>query len=291
MSTTWTSDSFAKINLGLNVLHRNENGYHDIETGFCFLEWRDTIRMTASEKPELVIEGNDEIPSDSSNLIMKAYYLLREFYGLKGSYRFKVIKRIPAGAGLGGGSSNAAMALKMLRKAEKLDISDEELLDIGAQLGADIPLFIKGKTAIGTGTGTELKPAQIQPDRWIVTVYPNFESSTPLAYANCTPNDDRLYSIEKILTDIPVDEWEYELVNDLEQGVFQLHPTVGNFRDQMKEFGAEYAAMSGSGSSVFGLFEQDFVALSAYKNFIDLGYQANLTKPLFQPDFGVYILD
>jgi 4-diphosphocytidyl-2-C-methyl-D-erythritol kinase len=213
---------------------------------------------------------------------------LKRYVDIKDAYHIKVDKRIPAGAGLGGGSSNAALTLRLLNKIEELGLSDEELIDLSRDLGADVPLFIKGQTGIGSGVGHEIKPLDIQPNFWIITCFPNVKSSTPEAYSHCQPNPEPDFDLEKTLTEADPAEWQYTLFNDLEQSVVPRHHVVGNMKDQFYEFGALYASMSGSGSAVYGLFEQDFVATNAYHGLVELEFPTNITKPGFKPDHGIY---
>ena len=283
----WIADAFAKINLGLHVLERMADGYHRIETGFCFIEWCDRFEVLASPQFRLELPES-QIPADESNLITKAYRLFESTHGLKSQYRFKVLKKIPSGAGLGGGSSNAALTLRMLNKLEQRELPDNELEAMAATLGADVPFFIRGITGIGTGTGAEIEPLPIQPSAWIVTVWPGFESSTAAAYKLCTPNPNPEFSLRETLLEEEPDQWRIFLENDLEGSVVSLYEMIGNMKDQLYDFGALYAAMSGSGSTVFGIFEQDFVAINAYESFHKLGYAVNLTRPGFQPDYGIY---
>lgn len=286
----WIADSYAKINLGLNVLERLPTGYHRIETGFCFLEWKD--RFEVQEASEMKLElSEDSIPADDSNLINRAVEVLQRYVGLKNKYRIKVEKNIPAGAGLGGGSSNAALTLRMLNKIEELGLSDDELIDLSRDLGADVPFFIKGKTGIGKGIGHEIEQVDIQPDLWIVTCFPNEESSTAEAYEFCEPNPEPDFKVKRVLTQEDPEEWRYMLFNDLEQSVFQRIHVSGNLKDQFYEFGAIYASMTGSGSAVYGIFEQDFVAINAYEGLLDLGLPTNITRPNFKPDYGIYRKD
>lgn len=284
---SWISDAHAKINLGLQVLERLPTGYHRIETGYCFLEWKDRFEITEAPEMQVEMEGSD-IPTDQTNLINRALNTLDRYLGISGTYRIKVDKNIPVGAGLGGGSSDAALTLRMINKIENLGLTDEELVDLSRDLGADIPFFIKGEPGIGTGIGQEITPMEIQPDLWIVTCYPNVESSTAEAYRRCEPNPEPELSIEYILREVEPDEWRYMLVNDLEPAVFPRIHMVGNLKDQFYEFGAVYASMSGSGSAVYGLFEQDFVAINAFNGLNDLGLPTNITRPGFTPDYGIY---
>lgn len=288
MADLWVSDSHGKINLGLNVLERLDNGYHAIETGMCFIEWKDRFEITPAGRMDLEM-SDEKIPIDESNLIIKAVKLLQEEAGLHDNFHIKVEKNIPSGAGLGGGSSNAATTLRMMNKIANLGLNETDLLELGKKLGADVPFFIHGKAGFATGLGTEMEELDIQPDAWVVTVFPNIESSTAEAYQLCDPNPEPEFSMKKVLTEEEPEEWRYLLMNDLEKAVFPRHHLVGNIKDQLYEFGADYASMSGSGSSVFGIFEQDFVAINAYESFHKLGFPANLTRPKFKPDLGIYL--
>lgn len=286
----WIAHSYAKINLGLNVLERLLTGYHRIETGFCFLEWNDRFEVTQADTFSLHL-NDPSIPADEHNLITKAYRAFERYIGLKNHYTFRLEKNIPAGAGLGGGSSNAALTLQILNKLENAGLSKTNLIDLSRDLGADIPFFLEGTPGIGTGLGQDIEPLPIQPEAWILAIYPGFESSTANAYRLCQPNPEPDFSLRDVLLNEELDEWQYLLTNDLEPPVISQFELIGNIKDQMLDFGASYAAMSGSGSTVFGIFEQDFVAINAYESFYDLGFKTNLTRPGFKPDNGIYRKD
>ncbi|MFU8859923.1 MAG: 4-(cytidine 5'-diphospho)-2-C-methyl-D-erythritol kinase [Cyclonatronaceae bacterium] len=283
----WVSTAFAKINLGLKIIGRIPSGYHELETGFCFIEWNDQLEVSHDTATTVHSEGL-EIPAGKDNLIVRAAEAFRKATGIRKHYLVHVRKNIPLGAGLGGGSADAAAMLRILNKMEQAGLNDEQLAGIGAALGADVPVMISGKTGIGTGTGTTLQFLPIQPRAWILTVYPGFESNTAEAYANCMPTGSPDISLEKILTEYNPDEWRYLIDNDLEPAVIPRFPLIGNMKDQLYDMGAVFAAMSGSGSSVFGFFEQEFVALDAYHYFVQNNYKTNITRPGFKPDTGVY---
>ncbi len=284
----WVAESYGKINLGLHVLEKLPTGYHRIETGFAFIEWSDRFEVRESEAYELTIT-NADLPADGTNLITRAYNAFDTYVGLNRHYHFTVSKQIPAGAGLGGGSSNAALTFRMLNKMEDAGLSAEDIVDLCRDLGADIPFFVYGKPGIGSGIGQQIETVDIQPNAWIVTIYPGFESSTAEAYKHCIPNPEPGFSIKGVLLEEPLEEWQYLLQNDLEPAVIPRHEMVGNIKDQLIDFGADYAAMSGSGSTVFGIFDQDFVAINAYESFHELGLAAKLTRPGFAPDYGIYV--
>ncbi len=280
----WIADSYAKINFGLNVLEQLSTGKHNIETGLCFIDWRDRFEVKEADKMKIEISGDT---TDGDN-INRAIKVLNRYVGLKNNYHFNIEKRIPSDSGLGGESSNAALTLRMLNKIEGLGLSDSDLIDISRDMGANISFFIKGETGVNHGIDREFETLNIQPDCWIVTCFPNETSNSGTVYGQIEPNIIADYKLKKALTDEPIDEWRYLLFNDFEQSVFQHIPVSGNLKDQFYEFGAVYASMAGMGSAVYGLFEQNFVAVDAYKTLINLGYPANLTKPGFSPDYGIY---
>lgn len=280
---TYIAKSYAKINLGLRVTERLENGYHNIQTGFVFINWYDRLQVTKSHET-LFRCSNKALGTGKDNLIMKAIALMSKETGLSLNYHIQLSKLLPLGAGLGGGSSNAALMLKMINKIENLGFSDEKLAELGLQLGADVPVFVHGKTALASGVGEKLRFTDIQPDMYIVTVYPGFESSTAEAYRFCQPYIDETLDVDKVLTEFDPAEWSTFLVNDLEPPVIDVHPFVGMLKDQFYDMGAVYAAMSGSGSSVFGLFDQEFAAVETFEYLKQEGYEASLTSPDFEID-------
>lgn len=285
---TWIANSYGKINLGLHVLERLSTGYHVIETGFCFIEWCDRFEVEPASDYKLTMSERS-IPVNEKNLITKAYKAFETYVGLKNQYHINVIKNIPAGAGLGGGSSNAALTIRMLNKMENAGLSDKDMVDISRDLGADIPFFIYGTPGFGSGLGQDIESMDIQPNAWIVSVYPGFESSTAEAYKHCEPIPNPDFSLKNVLLEEEMDQWQVLLQNDLEPPVIARNELIGNIKDQMIDIGAIYAAMSGSGSTVFGIFEQDFVAIQAYESFHKLGFPSNLTRPGFKPDNGIYL--
>jgi 4-diphosphocytidyl-2-C-methyl-D-erythritol kinase len=281
------STAHAKINLGLKIISKMPSGYHSLETGYCFIEWSDQLEVSQDKSTFIDVDGV-QVPTGKDNLIVKAAEAFRRFTGKKNHYRVNLKKNIPLGAGLGGGSADAAAMIRIMNKMEDTSLTESQLTEIGATIGSDVPILITGKTALGTGTGTILKYLPIQPRAWIITVFPGIESLTTEAYANCIPTGDSDISLEKILTEYHLDEWRYLIDNDLEPAVIPRYPVIGNIKDQFYDLGAVFAAMSGSGSAVYGFFEQEFVALDAYHYFVQNDYQTNITRPGFQPDTGVY---
>lgn len=286
-SVTYIAKSYAKINLGLRVIDRLPDGYHEIETGFVFINWYDRLQVTKAN--ETVFRcSHKELSTGPDNLVMKAIDIMRKHTGKKLNYHIQLSKMVPLGAGLGGGSSNAAVMLKIINHIESLGYTDDELSKLGVKLGADVPVFIHGETAIGSGIGEKLEFIDIQPDLFIVTVYPGFQSSTAEAYRYCQPYLDESLDVRKILLNDDPSEWNLFLINDLEPPVIEIHPFVGSLKDQFYDLGALYASMSGSGSSVYGLFDQEFAAIETFEYLKQEGYQVTLTNPNFEIDKGIY---
>jgi 4-diphosphocytidyl-2-C-methyl-D-erythritol kinase len=255
--------AFAKINLGLRVLGRRADGYHEIRTTFQTITLHDTLTFEPAPDDLLELACSDpDIPADGSNLVVRAASALRERYGVRGGARVRLEKAIPAGGGLGGGSSDAAATLVALASLWKLNASLPELSKIGARLGADVPFFLTGGTALGVGTGTEVLPLEDAPKMPLVVVTPDVRVSTAEAYKALgapalTKNDAVVnLSVSRTEADFPdslCDVWS----NDFEAVVVRLHPEIGRAREALRRAGAARAMLSGSGSSVFGLFESE----------------------------------
>lgn len=255
----------AKINLGLNILRKRPDGYHDIETVFYPVNLTDALEVVPSVvggSCNLHLSGIHIGGDPAKNLAVKAYDLLAVRFELPpvDVYLHKVI---PFGAGLGGGSSDAAYMLLMLRDSFKLPLSDDDLSRYASQLGADCAFFIRNRPMLAHGIGDEMEEIGITLSGYsIVLVKPAVMVSTPEAYAGVTPRIP-----EVTLSDIiklPIREWQGRLVNDFEPSVFAKYPQISKVKDDMYRMGALYASMSGSGSSVFGIFEQIPEELSLY---------------------------
>ncbi len=278
--------SYAKINLGLQVVRRRPDGYHEIRTGFVFINWYDLLRIERAETTVLRCNRED-VPVDESNLVLKALDRLRKATGKPLHYRIQLSKNIPMGAGLGGGSSNAAALLRLVNADAGLGLSVDELARIGAGLGADVPVFVHGRPALASGIGEVLAfDDGLQPDAHIVTVFPGTFSSTAEAYAGCEPADEPEFDPARVLRE-PVEDWPIALRNDLEPPVMARIPLIGDLKDQLYDMGADYAAMSGSGSAVFGIFGSEHAAAEAFEYLRQEGYAGSLTAPGFKPDHRI----
>lgn len=243
----------AKINLGLLVTEKRNDGYHHIETIFYPVKLYDVIEITEAKDFQFRTNGL-KLPSDSENLCEKAYHLLRQDHDIK-PVHIELLKNIPIGAGLGGGSSDAAHVLKLLNEINGLNLSVDTLQKYAKQLGADCPFFIASKPVFASGIGADFEDIEIDlSDYYIVIIKPNVHISTAEAYQNImpqTPSVDLRRAIH-----LPIQEWKFHIVNDFELGIFRKHPVIENIKHNLYERGALYAAMSGSGSAVYGIFEQ-----------------------------------
>ncbi len=254
----------AKINLGLRVVARRPDGYHNLETVFYPIALQDALEIIPSTGSEttlslsgIVIDGNAR-----DNLVMRAWARLNERFELP-PVDILLHKVIPFGAGLGGGSSDAAFLLAMVRDYFNLPLSDEELDAIAASLGADCPFFLHNKPLLATGIGTEFAPVGVSlKDYYLVLVKPEVAVPTAAAYSLVIPAVPEEPVAETIAR--PVSEWRNRLVNDFEKSVFARFPEVEVIKEKLYAHGAVYASMSGSGSSVFGLFEEPVDLKSAF---------------------------
>ena len=243
-----------KINIGLHVLRKREDGFHDIETLFYPVgAFRDELEIVPSDHFSIEIEGADWDPQ--SDLTAKAWRLLAEERGI-GPVAIRVRKGIPVGAGLGGGSSDCAFALKMLNELFSLGLSTVELEQYAARLGADCAFFIRNIPQWGSGKGDILKPADIDLSAYRIRVEipQGVHVSTAEAYKGLTPRETSIPLSEALKR--PVTEWRDNVVNDFESSVFPKHPEISQLKDKMYSEGAIYASMTGSGAAVFGLFPQ-----------------------------------
>jgi len=244
-----------KINLGLHVVSKREDGYHTIETCFYPVPWRDVLEIIKSNEfsfsqSGLVIPGNF-----SDNLCVKAFQLLEKDFEIT-PVKIHLHKVIPTGAGLGGGSSDAAFALRTLNAVFNLNLSQTILKEYAAQLGSDCSFFIDDKPMLASGRGEILSETSLSlKGKYLVIVKPDIHVSTAEAYRGVNPKQP-IKSISRIITE-PISSWQPSLSNDFEESVFKNHPTIGEIKSKLYQHGAQYACMSGSGAAVFGIFDSD----------------------------------
>lgn len=252
----------AKINLGLSITGKLHNGYHSIESCLFPIPWYDVLEFVPGKKISFSSSGISIPGDDKDNLVLKAYKLLRKDFALP-ELNIHLHKIIPMGAGLGGGSADASFMLKMLSNEFQLFLDDSVLEEYAAQLGSDCPFFIQNKPAIATGTGTDLATFDLDlTGYWLVMVKPEVHISTQEAYANVTPKPNGV-DIKVLLQGKDFRAWRKELINDFEASISPKYPQLAEIKEDFYNNGAVYAAMSGSGSTMFGLFEKEPVELDA----------------------------
>lgn len=250
-----------KINLGLNIVERRSDGYHNLETVFYPINGlNDALEVTVSDAPTpdgyTLHQHGTAIDCDpEKNLVVKAYRLLQQECTLP-PIDINLIKHIPSGAGLGGGSADAAFMLKLLNEMFELNLTTEQLEQLATKLGADCPFFIQNHPTFATGIGEIFTPITLSlKDYQIVIIKPPVFVSTKEAFAHIQPKRPAERIVD--ILQAPIQEWRHHLMNDFEDSIFPQHPEIEAIKRQLYEKGAEYASMSGSGSSVFGIFNPD----------------------------------
>lgn len=247
----------AKINLGLNIINKRTDGYHNIETVFYPVDLKDALELIIDEGTTNIelSQTGIIIPGDSKdNLCVKAYHLVKKDYKIPG-IKAHLHKVIPTGAGLGGGSSDAAFFITTLNKLCGLNLSIQQMQNYASVLGSDCAFFIENKTVFAEGRGNEFTPVAA-PDLmgyWLVMVKPDIHVSTADAYAGVHPKPGKKRLSE--LIQLPVHLWKETIHNDFEDSVFKKFPELAQIKSNLYKEGAVYAAMSGSGATVFGIFE------------------------------------
>ena len=247
----------AKINIGLRIVEKRPDGYHNIETFFYPVDLADAlefvVRKDNRRNDSLRVTGLMKEADPDNNLVMKAVKIMRQSFDFPG-IRILLHKSIPVGAGLGGGSSDAAGMLKALNRYFGFGLNAEELRSFAGLIGSDAPFFIDSTPSFAEGVGNILSEFPLDLGRYrIVILYPDTNISTAEAYAGCVPCPTGL-SLRQLLN-LPLSEWRGRVVNDFELNIFRSYPQVGRLKVALYEAGALYASMSGSGSAVYGIFD------------------------------------
>lgn len=247
-----------KINIGLHVVRRREDGYHDLETLFSPIPLRDNLEISLANEldaPFRLSVGGKKIEGElADNIVTKVYESLRKEFKFP-PIEVTLYKHIPTGAGLGGGSSDAAFMLKGLNELFELGLSDDEMERRVAKFGADCAFFIRNKAAYATGIGDVLTPYSLSlKGKHIVLVKPDVFVSTKEAYANVHPHIPQ-FDLTSSLKQ-PIETWRHTVVNDFEESVFPNHPELPAIKQTLYDMGALYASMSGSGSTLYGIFDR-----------------------------------
>jgi 4-diphosphocytidyl-2-C-methyl-D-erythritol kinase len=244
----------AKINIGLNIVNRRTDGYHNLETIFYPVKINDALEIIEADELSFQSSGL-EIPGRvEDNLCIKGYHLLKKDFDLP-PVKIYLHKHIPIGAGLGGGSADAAFFIRLINKKFELKLADDQMIDYARRLGADCAFFIQNKPVFAFEKGDEFEPVRLDLSAYkIVVVTPPVHVSTAEAYGGVKPT-----AVKESLMDLiyePVAEWKKYIKNDFEATIFKNHPTIRGVKAALYEAGALYASMSGSGSSVFGIFNK-----------------------------------
>ncbi len=252
--------AFAKINLGLRVLEKRRDGFHNIQSLMIPIGWHDELEFSKSESLSLTCT-DESLPVDETNLCVQAALALQQQFDFVG-VRIHLDKRVPHGAGLGGGSSDAAATLGALRQLWNLSASDEDLEEIAASLGSDIPFFISGRPSLVSGRGEILNPVELDLEGWLAVAVPEVPIATADAYGWVTPDASRPDMVVPSYTLSPT----LDVHNDFQPEMVRRFPVVGELVDTFKAAGAVHVSMSGSGSAVYGIFADEVAA----RNSIDL---------------------
>ena len=242
-----------KINLGLSILAKRADGYHELETVFYPIAVSDALEILPAANLTMTQSGI-AVPGDpAQNLCLKAYHLLKKDFPTLPAVQMHLHKNIPMGAGLGGGSSDGTAALIILNEQFTLGLNDQQLIAYASQLGSDCPFFVYNKACHATGRGEILTPIHLDLSNYqFLLVHPGVHIATAWAFQQLNPHT-KSESIQAII-EKPITDWKNYLINDFEAPVFKAEPTLSAIKDQLYQLGAIYASMSGSGSSLFGIF-------------------------------------
>ena len=264
MTETLHLESTAKVNLRLEILKKREDGYHELRTILQKINLHDLVHFSLKKERGISIKTNHpNLPVGKRNLVYQAVQSILKKSDYKGGVLIEIEKRIPLGAGLGGGSSNAATTLKAMNQLLKINLPQKELMAMGLEIGADVPFFFLEGAAIASGIGERLKKIEL-PGLWFVLIYPNFEVSTRWAYQNFILTKRRFHFNLHGLLRTPK-EISNLLWNDLEEVVSRECPQIGVMKKMLYSAGALGALMTGSGPTVFGVFSEEGGASEAYK--------------------------
>ena len=263
-------NSYAKVNIGLKILNKRSDGYHNISTVFQEIDLFDSITISKSDGPLKFSSNVEWLQNDQNNLCVIAYNYIKNLYKIGGA-NIVLKKNISRGSGLGSGSSNAAATMKGLREIYNLEVADSELIKIGSKIGADVPFFINGSTQVGEGIGDKLTSISSSMDAQYLIVTPDIPIDTKWAYSQYKNNLDNCSSPTKFSDSfrgktINLDTLKF-FENDFESVVFPTYPEIGAIKDKLIALGAKFASLSGSGSTVYGIFDDDANIDKAFSHF------------------------
>lgn len=249
-----------KINIGLNIINKRPDGFHNLETIFYPVNWKDALEVISNKSAATDISYSHsglDIPGNTGdNLCAKAYELLKIDFPQLPPVKIHLHKALPMGAGLGGGSADAAFTLKLINENFDLGLNEQQLIDYSLKLGSDCPFFIKNKPCYATGRGEILEEVQLDLSAYkILLVNPGIHINTGWAFGQLALNS-KTQNLKELIS-LPVSEWLGKIENDFERPVFEAQPEIASIKSKMLADGALYAAMSGSGSTLYGIFEKE----------------------------------
>ena len=262
-----TVNSYAKINIGLHILNKREDNFHNIITIFQEIDFYDQISIEKSD--DFLFQSNVNWLDNTNNTCVKAFEIIKEKFPHISNVKIFLKKNIPTNAGLGGGSSNGTVVLKTLNELFCLDIPKEKLIELSNQISSDSPFFVDGGIQVGQGRGGELLPIKnTLNEEHILMILPDIKINTKDAYKKCLLKGKTNIKFAEMLNELKNNNLSSELFyNDFEGYVFKTHPEIGKIKLKILDLGAKYASLSGSGSTVFGIFSKKEDMLNAYQSF------------------------
>ena len=261
--------AYGKLNLGLNVIRKRSDGYHDLQMVTVPVDLFDTVEIIPNDTLSVVTD-KWYLPLDEKNTVYQAIKLMHEEYGTPLNYHVKLVKNIPTQAGMAGGSSDGATAIKIINEMNNINISPQQLIDIGVKIGADVPYCLFSRPSLVTGIGDQLQFLDIYTDFHLFIAKPKFGISTGSLFSNLTidkANQDEFNQLVEGLTRGNYSQIEKNLVNDLQAAAIKVRPEVQEIIDDLKGFGFDNACMTGAGSVVFGITQSESLARSAVTEF------------------------
>lgn len=277
-------EAYAKINLGLHILEKRTDGYHNILTVFQQIDLHDTLSFRKTPSEINIVSSLSTLPSDESNLVYQAFTVFKNAASISGGIEVHLEKRIPMGGGLGGGSSDAAATLKALNHLWGNRLTHKELFRLAGEIGSDVPFFLMGGTALGSGRGEILEPISLENNYWIVLLLPNVSVSTAWAYRQAKiplTKDEKCVTFRSLFEKGTLQSFRTDLINEFEEVVFERHPQLRSLKSRLYKEGAFYASMSGSGSTIYGLFYEEKEARAALAFFSSMDdVTACLSRPI-----------
>lgn len=287
-------NSFAKINWTLDVLFKREDGFHELRTIYQSVSLHDRLRLSETAGAIEIICDDERVPLDETNLAHKAALSLREATGVKAGARIEIEKRIPVAAGLGGGSSNAAAALLGLARLWRVELQEREMHRLAASLGSDVPFFLTGGTALGVGRGEEVYPIEEAEANNLVLVNPGFAVQTAAAYqklSRLTMKQSARIIPFTLFAAKAIYELPLAASNDLEETVSAAHPEIAEVKRELMRMGARHALMSGSGATVFGVFDNSETSRQAQSSMRAAGYWSVCARAINRHQYRNSIFD